>query len=53
MRGQKHENVELFNYLKSFVTNTDEVDAELKARFIARSTHCHALGHSLKKIYCA
>jgi hypothetical protein len=43
------EKVEMFKYLDSLVTNTNEVETEIKARIIA-GHKCHdTLGHFLKK----
>jgi hypothetical protein len=41
----------MFENLCSLVTNTDEVETEIKARIIAGSKCFNALGHLLKKIY--
>jgi hypothetical protein len=42
---------EMFKYLGSFVSNTHEVEREIKARIIAGNKCFHALGHLLKKGY--
>jgi hypothetical protein len=41
----------MFKYLGSLVTNTDEVEAEIKERIIAGNKCYHALCHLLKKRY--
>jgi hypothetical protein len=51
INGQRCENVEMFKHLCSLVTNTDEVETEIKARIIAGSECFNALGHLLKKRY--
>jgi hypothetical protein len=45
MNGRKYENVEMFKYLDSLITNTNEVEAEMKGRIIAGNKCDHALGH--------
>jgi hypothetical protein len=49
INGQKYENVEMFKYLGSLITNTNEVEAEIKVRIIAGNKCYHALGHLLKR----
>jgi hypothetical protein len=49
INGQRYEYVEMFKHLCSLVTNTDEVETEIKARVIAGSKCFNALGHLLKK----
>jgi hypothetical protein len=51
INGQKYENVDVFKYLGSLITNTNEVEAEIKAKIIAGNKCYHALGHLLKKRY--
>jgi len=51
INGQRYENVEIFKHLCSLVTNTDEVETEIKARIIAGSKCFNTLGHLLKKRY--
>jgi hypothetical protein len=51
INGQKDENVEIFKYLWSLITNTNEVEAEIKARIISGNKCYNALGHLLKKRY--
>jgi hypothetical protein len=41
----------MFKYLGSLVTNTNEVEAEIKERIIAGNICYHAQGHLLKKRY--
>jgi hypothetical protein len=48
---QKYENAEMFKYLGSLITNTNEVEAVIKARIIAGNKCYHTLGHLLKKSY--
>jgi hypothetical protein len=49
--GQRYENVEIFKYLGSLVTYTNEVQTEIKARIIANTKCHHALGHIVNKGY--
>jgi hypothetical protein len=51
INGQKYENVEMYKYLGSLVTNTNDAEAEIKARIIAGNICYHALGHLLKTSY--
>ena len=51
INGHRYKNVEIFEHLCSLVTNTDEVETEIKARIIADSKCFNALGHLLKKRY--
>jgi hypothetical protein len=51
INGHKYENIGMFKYLGSLITNTNEVEAEIKARIIAGNKCYHALGHLLKKRY--
>jgi hypothetical protein len=41
----------MFQYLHSWVTNTNEGDVQIKARIINGHIYYHALGHLLQKIY--
>jgi hypothetical protein len=41
----------MFKYLGSSITNTNEVEAEIKVRITAGNKCCQALGHLLKKRY--
>jgi hypothetical protein len=47
INGQRYENTEIFKCLGSFVTNTNEVEREVKARIIAGNKCYHALRHIL------
>jgi hypothetical protein len=49
--GQNYENVEMFKYLCSLITNTNEVEAEIKVGITAGNKCYHAIGHLLKKRY--
>jgi phage tail sheath gpL-like len=51
INGNKYENVEMFKYLDSLITNTNEVEEDIKVRIIPGNKCYHALGHLLKKIY--
>jgi len=35
MTGQKYENVEIFKYLGTLITNANEADAKIKAKIIS------------------
>jgi hypothetical protein len=49
INGQRYENVEMFKYLGSLVTDTDEVQAEMKDSITAGNKCYYALCHLLKK----
>jgi hypothetical protein len=49
INGQKYENVEMFKYLGFLITNTNEVEAEIKAGIIDGNKYYHAPGRLLKK----
>jgi hypothetical protein len=51
INGQNYENVEMFKYLGSLLTNTNEAEVEIKVRITAGNTCYHALGHLLMKRY--
>jgi sorting nexin-29 len=51
INGQRYENIEVFKYLGSLVTDTNEVETEIKARIIADNKHYYSLRHILKKIH--
>jgi adenosyl cobinamide kinase/adenosyl cobinamide phosphate guanylyltransferase len=48
--GQRCEKVEMFKYICSLVTNTNEVGTGINARIIAGNKCYHALGRLLKQI---
>jgi hypothetical protein len=47
--GKKFENVESFKYLRSLVTDLNEMEIELKSRLAAGNKSYHALGPIFKK----
>jgi hypothetical protein len=50
--GKKFENVESFKYLRSLVTDLNEMEIELKSRLAAGNKSYHALGPIFKrKVY--
>jgi hypothetical protein len=49
INGHRYENLEMFKYLGSLVTNTNAVEAEKKEKIFAGNKFRHALGHLRKK----
>jgi len=49
INGHRCENIEMFTYLGSLVTNTNAVEAETKGNIFAGNKFCHALDHLRKK----
>jgi hypothetical protein len=48
---QKNKNVEMFKYLDSLLTNSNEVETKIKASIITGNKCYHALACSLKERY--
>ena len=49
INGHRYENLEIFKYLGSLVTNINAVEAEIKGKIFAGNKFCHAQGHLRKK----
>jgi hypothetical protein len=49
VHAQRYKNAEMFKYLLSLLTNTNEVETEIKATIIADGKCNHALDHTLKR----
>ena len=48
-RGKKYRKVETFKYLGSVITNTNEIETEIKSKLATGNKYYHALGSILRK----